>query len=541
VLAFETETPRAPLAVRLRSVGGTFGTWKAQTVASARGDRLSGFVSGSWFGTDGFRQHSAAETRLFTGRADYLLSGSSTLGVSVSLADAPKAENPGALTLAEYEARRDSAAANNINRGADKAVSQEQVAVRWRWAGASGAEAGITAFGLHRDLVNPLATPPPSGTTGPDVGTWNAIGRYAGGLRATGMVPAGRSLRLGGGVDVQAMRDDRRNERSFSGEPSGEVLADQRETVREVGLFAQAHWEPSGRVLLLGAVRGDFVRFRVIDRYLGDGEDQSGTRTFESLSGSVGASVAASPAATLYANLSTSFETPTTTELVNQASGATGFNPDLGPQRTLTAELGARGGLGPRVDYTVAVFTGRIRDAIVQAREVSGRAFFANAGRLRVRGVEASLGARPLPWLTLGGAYTFADNVFTEYRVQNGAVVDTLDGKRQPGVPRHFLRLSAAATWSRVTLELDQMSAGYLYADDPNTIRVDGWGAGVTAIRASARFPWGAAELAPFGAIENLFDRRYVGSVTINGFGGRVLEPAAARQAYAGLEVRWAK
>jgi iron complex outermembrane receptor protein len=190
--------------------------------------------------------------------------------------------------------------------------------------------------------------------------------------------------------------------------------------------------------------------------------------------------------------------------------------------------------------YSLSVYTGRVRDAIVQAREVSGRAFFANAGRLRVRGIEASLGASPVSWLRLDGAYTLADHRFTEYRIPNGAVVDTLDGKRLPGVPRSFVRLSGTAMLGRVTLELEHAIAGYLYADDANAIRVRGWGAGVSSLRAGGSLSLGAVELAPFGAVENLFDRRYVGSVTINGFGGRVLEPAAGRQGYVGMEIRWA-
>lgn len=542
VIAFETETPRDALAVRARTIGGAFGTWKAQAVASGRGERTSGLLSLSWFNTDGFRQNSAAESRLFVAKADHSLSPLSAIGVSVSLAQAPRAENPGALTAAEYAARRDSAAGNNILRGADKDVSQEQAALRWRWRSGGGAEAGITLFGLHRDLVNPLATPPPTGT-GPTVGTWNAIQRYAGGARITGGLALGMTgtVRLSGGIDLQKMRDDRRNERSVSGAPTGEVLADQRETVTEAGAFVQAHWTPTERLLFLGAVRGDRLTFRVRDRHLADGADQSGERTFESLSGSAGASVGVGETATLYGNVSTSFETPTTTELVNRPGSTAGFNPSLEPQRTVTVEAGARGALSSgALDYSVAVFAGRVRDAIVQAREVSGRAFFANAGRVRVRGVEAALGARLATWLRVDGTYTLAALRFDEYRVQNGAAVDTLDGNRVPGVPRHFLRLVGTATLGRLTLELDQTTAGHLFADDPNRIRVDGWKGGVTALRASGRIgAGGAIDLAPFGAVENLFDRRYVGSVTINGVGGRVLEPAAGRQAYVGVEVRW--
>ena len=56
-----------------------------------------------------------------------------------------------------------------------------------------------------------------------------------------------------------------------------------------------------------------------------------------------------------------------------------------------------------------------------------------------------------------------------------------------------------------------------------------------------ARIAWrgrsGQLLLAPFLAGMNLFDRRYVGSVTTNGSGGRVFEPAAGRTIYLGMSV----
>jgi iron complex outermembrane receptor protein len=45
----------------------------------------------------------------------------------------------------------------------------------------------------------------------------------------------------------------------------------------------------------------------------------------------------------------------------------------------------------------------------------------------------------------------------------------------------------------------------------------------------------------PFAAVNNAFDRRYVGSVNINGAFGRVLEPAPGRNGYLGMEISWAK
>jgi iron complex outermembrane receptor protein len=540
VLSFSTETPLLPWTARLRMVGGSFGTWKAQSVLGAARGPLRALGSLSRFETGGFRQHSAAAAWQLVGKLDYDLSERSSLGLRFSAADAPRAEHPGALTFDEYQHTRDSAAASNLLRGADKSVAQQQASLRYRWQGDHGwnLEAGV--FGLLRDLANPLATPPP---TPPALtartGTYSTIDRRVGGFRVAGTVPlltGSQVLRLALGMDLQAMRDHRRNLRSYAGRPLGSPFVDQVETVAEMGPYAQLHWEPVRSVLLLGAARYDRLVFRVNDRLRLGGVDRGGERTMSNPSGSLGVSVALAPALTVYANGSTSFESPTTTELVN-TTGSLGFNTTLEPQRTRSGELGIRGRLGDRLDWSLTGFASRIRDAIIQAREVDGRAFFENAGRVRVRGIEGGLGADPLPWLSLRAAYTLASYRFAEYRIRNGATTDTLDGNRLAGVPRHFFRGSLAVRHGPVRLELEELTAGSVYGDDRNTLRVEGWGPGVTTVRLEGDWLWGSTRLRPFVTLHNLFDRKYVGSVNLNGAGGRVLEPAPGRSAYGGLEL----
>ena len=438
VISFRSENALLPLASRLRMAGASFDGFKWNTVVSGAGGRFSGLAGLSGFKTDGFRQHAHAEAYQAFGKLDAILNERSSLGIRLSLADAPHAENPGALTAAEYAARRDSAAATSILRGADKDVSQQQLSLRYRWLNGTGAEAEATLFGLLRDLKNPLATAPPAPAP-QSAGTYSTIDRAAGGLRVSGTIPlrfGDHPFRLTAGVDAQAMRDNRRNERSDVGRSTGVLLADQRETVSELGPFVQLHWTASERVLLLGALRYDRLSFRVRDHFLTDGVDNGGSRVMQNASGSLGASVTLGSGVTLFGNGATSFESPTTTELVNQSNGTTGFNASLGPQRTVGFEIGARGhGAAGTFDYSLSLFSNRVRDAIVQAREQDGRAFFQNAGKLRNRGIEAGVGAGLWPWLRLQGAYTYADYRFTKYRVPNGATTDSLDGKRLAGVP----------------------------------------------------------------------------------------------------------
>ncbi len=537
VISFQTQRAApGPFAQRVRVQAGDgerngdkFSKWQSWT--SGRAGSVSGTLSLSQFKADGFRQHSAAEFRQLNAGVDYAIGGSTLGRLRLSLADNPMAENPGALTLAEYRANPDSAAASNLLRGADKDAQQHQLALGVRHFDAAGNEYDVTIFGLLRDLANPLAAPPDV-NPGPTAGTFVAIDRAAGGLRLSGsrrLGPGETSPRLVAGADVQRMRDDRQNLVSNAGERTDVVFLDQREQVTEVGPFAQLQWSPTERLLLSGGARYDWVRFDLADRFLGDGIDDSGARTMSALSGNAGASWSFGDRFVPYVNVSTAFETPTTTELVNQADGSGGFNPALGPQRGVNYEAGARGQPTPGVSYSVAVFLGRITDAIVQQGEIGGRAFFGNTGRTHTDGAELGLSVTTARALTLSGAYTYA-----RYRFASGQ----FEGNRLPGVPEHFWRLGLRTALPHgFFLDADHTLTSSVAADDANTLVVDAWGAGITNLRLGWEGAAGSVQLGPFVGVNNLWDRRYIGSVTLNGIGGRVIEPAPRRVIYFGAEV----
>ncbi len=396
---------------------------------------------------------------------------------------------------------------------------------------AVGNEYDVTVFGLLRDLANPIAAPPDI-NPGPTAGTFIAIDRAAGGLRLSAsrrLGPRESSPRLVTGADVQRLRDDRQNFVSDAGARTDVVFLDQLEKVTELGPFAQVQWSPDPRLLLSGGARYDWVRFDLDDRYLGDGVDDSGARTMSAVSGNVGASWSFGDRFVPYVNVATAFETPTTTELVNQPDGSGGFNPALGPQRAVNYEVGARGQPAPGVSYSAAVFLGRVTDAIVQQGEIGGRAFFGNTGKTHNDGAELGLSVTPTPGLTLRGAYTYA-----RYRFASGE----FEGNRLPGVPVHFLRLGLRTTLpSDFFIDVDHTLSSSVAADDSNTLIVDGWGPGITNLRLGWQGDAGTLQLGPFVGLNNLWNRRYIGSVTLNGIGGRVIEPAPRRVIYFGAEI----
>ena len=515
-----------PTAARLRILGGAAGLFKWQGWGSARHGPWSGTIALSRAMLDGFRQQSAADLRQLALNGEYL--GAATrLAIHFDAADDPKAQNPGALTTAEYAANPDSAAANNLTRNADKAVTQQQLSLQYTRYGTDGDRYDLTLFGVLRDLKNPLAS-----------NTFVRIIRRAGGVRVGTLHRLGAAPdapQLTAGVDAQWLRDDRTNTTPAHGPPTATTLS-QLEYVSEIGPFARMTWSAAPRWQVEGGVRYDAVHFEVDDRYLADSVDNSGTRTMASWSGSAGLTWDAAPGVAIYSSVSTSYETPTTTELAIQQGGAGGFNDSLGPQRAVTEELGARGTTGT-LTWSAAFFEAQISNAIVPYLQSSGRSYYTNAGQVHNGGIEAGVTWHATHAWSFSGAWTWAHYRFADYTLVTGATSTSLTGKTLAGVPDSYLRLGLRREGRRVWIALDQTVTSRLFADDANAIGVNGWT--TTDLRAGADCTAGSTRFAPFVGINNLWNARYVGSVTINGAFGRVLEPAAGRNAYAGIEASW--
>lgn len=529
------------LGVTLRQTSGSFGLNKTQARVHGRAGATLGSFSVSRTTVDGFRQYSAADTRQLMGAIDRALSDRLTLSLRGGTAETPQAQNPGALTQAEYDINRDTAALANVNRGASREVSQRYASVRLRGVQDRG-EWSAVLYGQRRFVDNALAVAPPS-PSNPTNGTFSTLDRRVTGLRLDVNRSVGdtRPVRIATGLDVQRSFDVRRNQRASGGRPTAPedtLLLDQNEIVLSVGPFVQAQWDPHPRLTASVGARYDNLRFEVQDNFIGDGRDNTGTRSMTATTGHVGVVWRAATQFVPYANIATAFETPTTTELQVRPDGQGGFNPDLGPQRLRTVEVGARGRLGLRTSYELALFQVDASDAIVQFLETNGRAFFRNAGETRSRGLELGVTSEVAAWLSLQAAWTVADYRFTDYVISlSSTETDTLDGNRLAGVPRQALRLGARARWGAATLDVDHTTQGAMFGDDRNLVRVDGWGAGQLNVRAAYTTRIAGWRAEPFVSVQNALNTAYVGAVTLNGFGGRVLEPAPLRNFFVGVEL----
>jgi iron complex outermembrane recepter protein len=503
-IAFSTEaTDETTFRIATGSFGRRYFGARTSIGETARSGNL--FVSHTML--DGYRENSQGTMTRggFTGRT--ALSDRTSLGL-ITVGALQDVLSPGSLTPAEYAADPTAANPSYITTVSGKWSRHLQGGVTLDHK-TGGGRVSVLTYGVLRDLENPLPF------------AFVEVGRLAGGARAT------FSQRVGGGemtagLDIAHQADDRRNFVNSQGERSGNPTLDQQENVTAVGATAFYRFSPLSRLQATLGARLDRINYTLTDR-MPRLEPRSGARTFSAISPSLSIAYLLD-GGQLYASASSSFETPTTTELVNNPDMQPGFNAVLNPERMISTEIGVRRS-GGALTLDANLFLAGIEGRISSFRTEAGgdRDFFRNAPRGTHYGAEFSAGLA-LP----------ADiRAQASYAGLNAASGD--DGNlRLPAVPPH--QFSARLAWSpgplRAGVHLESAS-GY-FADDANQHRISGFT--VLDLHAGLdRLPVGGAWVSPYARIGNILDAGYVRSVVVNASFARYYEPAPGRTLEIGL------
>ncbi len=515
---------RARVAPSARVVGG--GSTPTTTAFGASGSLPAlGYTSSLVHTTgSGYRAYSAQ--RVTRAAARLLLS---SLTMAARYSDVSRAENPGALTRAQFDADPRMADPLSIRKRAGKTVRQGDLSLGASRALRAAGALEATVYGSVRTLENPL--------------TFAVIdvGRTSGGasMRARdAFTIGGRTARLAAGADLQWQNDDRQEWENCvdataatrtcaaGAATRGALRRDQRELVSSAGPFVRGEIALAPSLLASAGVRADAVRFRVRDRLVSaTNPDDSGERTLHAASPAVGLVWRASALTSLYASVSSSFETPTTTELGNKPDGSAGINPELRPQRAVTVEIGSKGLLaGAALRWDAALFATRARDELVpfDVPGGAGRRFFRNAGRTERRGAEIGLDADAGP-VALRGAYSYSHFRYASYTL--GTV--SFAGRRIPGVPEHALMTAATMRRGAASLGFTADLASEVEVDDANSARAPARALFGASLGSMVRL--GGVRLLPLVAVQNFFGTRSAGSVNVNAAGGKFYEPAPGR------------
>ena len=532
VLSLQTaEAPNVPIQQTVKGIIGSNGLTRMESNTSGTYQKTSYLVNLSRLSYDGFRTNPQSPSDPYGTAARLNLNSNVTrevadgvLKITGNILDLD-AQNPGSLNRSDLDAGVVSARGYNVAQNAYKHARQGQLGMNWT-GNLSNMGAEFTAWSLFRNLDNPIA---------PRV---IDLRRKAFGARA--VLSNMKNETLGNlmwsvGTDLDYQRDSRKNYGNDSG-AKGSLSLDQFETVSAVGFFVQGRSMLNEKISAIGGARYDYFQFGVTDHLTTDSNgDESGERNMTSLSPTLGIHADLNNSFSLYANLATSFATPTTTELANRPDGAGGFNTELNPQKGLTAEIGLRRQWSTRVSTEFNVYRTSMRDELVPFEDAAqaGRTFYRNAGSSTYQGFESAIQVVATDKVFTRLSHTYVDASFGEFSVDN----KIFDGNSIPGTPKRRLDGMVRYTDDDWYGEIRGDYVGSMAVNDSNSESTASYF--LWELRGGfSEIQMGNFKLAPFGGISNIFNKTHSAAVAVNAWGGRFYEPGPKRAFYLGLSAQ---
>nr|WP_223881568.1 TonB-dependent receptor PqqU [Affinibrenneria salicis] len=545
VVNVETESGSQPTTIEAGTYYGSYGTWRNSIKATgATGDGSQAgdvdyAVSASRFTTHGFRDRSATQKNLGNARLGIRLDDVSTLTLlfnSVSI----DADDPGGLTESEWRANpRQSPRAGQYN--TRKTIDQTQAGLRYQRQMSEHDELSMMTWYGERRTTQYQSIPRSAQLSATHAGGVIDLERRYQGIDSRwthqnqlGSVP----VTLTGGLDYETLTERRRGYENFILQGSdiaygekGALRRNEKNRMWNLDPYLQTNWRLTPDWTLDAGVRYSTVSFDSSDRYItgGNGDDSGSTRYHQWLPmGSL--SYALNAGWNVYLSAGRGFETPTINELSYRPDGQAGLNMGLKPSTSDTVELGSKMRVGNGL-ITAALFQTNTDNELVVAESSGGRTSYANAGKTRRRGVELSLDQQFAQDWRLKMAWTLLDATYrSDSCGTSNCPADEVvpAGNRLPGIARNMGYLSLG--WEPeegwyAGADLRYMSD--IQANDENTVQAPSYT--VAGLNVGYRLNWNNWALDLFSRVDNLFDRRYVGSVIVNEGNGRYFEPAPGR------------
>ncbi|MGH8294263.1 MAG: TonB-dependent receptor family protein [Steroidobacteraceae bacterium] len=547
VIQIFTADGKAPGEVRTDIGYGSFGTFRAGVDTSDAVGPIDYNLDFTHFFFEGYRPHQSARSESFNGKVDYTLSSRTKLTFIANVLSRPDANDPQGLTAAELAADPDQTDSSSLQFNTRKSLEQQEGGLVLHLGLSRHQSVRLMGYFGHRSVLQFLSIPVGAQKPATSSGGVIDLDRQFGGTDArwTWQSPlAGRPLSWVVGVSYDTQNELRRGYDNFIGSTLGVVGAlrrNENDIARNIDEYTQASWEFVPRWTLTAGIRHSEVRFLSQDHFItatnGNG---SGGITYTASSPVAGLLFAARPWLHLYASYGQGFQTPIAAEVAYRPDGTAGLNFDLRPARSVNSEIGAKLRIGPELKAGVAAFDTLTRNEIVVATNSGGRSTYQNAGRTRRRGAEASLD------YSFGGswraqlAYTYIDAIYIDaYLTCTGVPCKSPNqligsGNRLPGVPHNdgYARIEWGGQlgW-RASLTGQYISA--IAVNDANTE----FSAAYPVFNATGGYArdFGSTRLSIFLRLNNILDRRYVGSVIADDGNGRYFEPAPGFNVLAGF------
>jgi iron complex outermembrane receptor protein len=548
VIALTTRLPRSEPQFAVSGAYGSDGTWRGGFAGSGGTERARFALDAGRFETDGARPHSAARRDSVHLRAGLDDTPLGRLRVALNSLAMPDAQDPLGLTRAQFDADPDQTSPLARQFNTRKTTRQDTVGGDLR---SEHTLLGVpltlatTAWLGQRSVIQFQAIPVTTQLNPSSPGGVIDFDRDFGGadLRATLQFA---TVTATIGLNVERMNEARRGFENFVGPVTAPTLGvqgglrrDEDNRVESLDPYAQLEWRIAPAWSAHAGFRASTVKVRSEDRFIrGSNGDDSGEARFSAVNPTVGLVFRPTAAWSVYAAYGRGFETPTLNELAYRPDGSAGLNTALEAARSDNIEVGTKLAAG---DWrgALALFSVRTEDEIVVRTNAGGRASFGNVARTRRDGVEASVQWQPRGRLSATVSAAWLDARFDTPFLTCGPApcltpsLPVARGNALPGVPEFtgFAELQYRAPWADLAAEWRAQSQ--IAVDDRNTDAAGGYAVlGVSAARTLGV----AGKPRVFARVDNVFDRRYAGSVIVNEGNGRFFEPAAGRTWLLGVD-----
>ena len=542
VIQVFTEEGSGPPSYSFGVAGGSDGVLRYGAQASgASGNGFGYNVGASRFRTDGYRDHSAVERTLGNAKLTLRPDADTKFTLLANSLALPEAQDPMGLTRAQFDADPRSVDPSALAYNTRKSVNQTQFGGVFERRLDQANDVQVLAYAGHRGTEQ-FQSIPMSTQGGPlNPGGVILLGRNYEGVDLrwtlkTRLLDAPFTLVSGVAYDVLA--EHRQGYQNFIGTTLGVQGALRRDEINDVASFdqyVQAAWQITPQWTLNAGLRHSRVSFVSTDGYIvGTNPDDSGRAAYTATLPVLGVMYALNSDLHLYATAGRGFETPTLNELAYRSGGGTGLNFGLQAARSKSVEAGVKTRLGVWGELTAAAFRTDTENEIVTQTNVGGRSTFQNAGATRRTGLELGWSASYLQHLraqlaaTLLNA-TYQDGFLTCTATPCAAAnVPIPAGNRIPGIARGSL--FAALNWAPPTGLRGGIEARYLtsvFVNDSNSDAAPRYA--IASANVGYVLNMGSWELGGFVRGDNLFGRRYAGSVIVNEGNSRFFEPAPGR------------
>jgi iron complex outermembrane recepter protein len=559
VIALTTRLAPGPTGGEASFAAGTNSTTRAAADLAGGSESVAYALDGEAFHTGGFRPHSAAGRGILNFRVGFLDTPLGALRLSANSLESDNAQDPMGLSRRQLQTDPDQTTPEAIQFNTRKSTRNGTLGADLRsdlgelrletstWMGARA----IRQFqSIPASTQNAASSP----------GGVIDLGRHFGGADSRATLESG-IFTTTAGLDFERLVEDRFGYNNFTS-PSrrpipasavcgaarlicgvlGKLRRDETNAVTSLDPYAQTEARLSDAWRVLAGVRAVHTDVTSSDHFhTTAATNNSGSVSYSGLNPTAGLVFRATPRVSYYLSYGRGFETPTLNELAYKPDGSAGLNTALKAARSNNYELGAKTHLGAGLRGSLALFSTFTNDDIVVRSNFGGRSGFANVGQTRRDGVEAEIEAHPADGWTLAASVSLINARFgSSFLTCTAAPCATptllvASGNKLPSVPSRTLwaEVKYHAGWVDASLEGHVQSR--LFVNDLNSDAAGG--AGVLDAALEHTGSWGPLRPRFFARVDNLANRRYVGSVIVNETNSRFFEPAPTRTWLLGMDL----